>query len=448
VNNHQNPSSHIRFRLIVSSLLLFIGISTFFLLTGLKQPPAEVESGERPLKVTAMQVRAEAVQVIVTGYGQVRNVKEVPIAAEVAGQVTAVHPRLRTGELIAQGELLFEIDTRNYEAALAQARAELEQSRSLLERLDKQAVIDVERAKTLMRNRELAAAEYERIRLLFEQHGVGTRSGVDRAEQAFNAAADQSDQMNLSVSLNPMRIKEAQSALAAAQARFGQARINLQRCRVLAPFDGRIKAVSIEQGQYVAPGQGLLTLADDTLLEIHVPLDSRDVGRWLHFSASDESRGAWFDNLEPVTSSIRWTEAPQEHVWQGTLHRVVQFDPNTRTITVAVRIAGDEAGRGGRLPLVAGMFCEVQIPGLTLPQVFRIPRHAVGFDGTLFTVVDHRLKTVAVDVARENGDEVLVVGGIEEGDTVITTRLVDPLEGALIEIVPLSPMAGYKVRSR
>jgi RND family efflux transporter MFP subunit len=436
VDNNSKPS-HVRFRLIVCTLLLLFGIGGYVALASLKKPPAEAKNGERPLKVTVMQAGAEAVQVVITGYGQVRPVKEVPMAAEVAGQVTAVHPRLRAGEQIAEGDLLFQIDTRNYEAAATQARAEVDQSLSLLNRLEKQAVVDAERLKTLMRSRELAAAEYERIRMLFEQHGVGTRSGVDRAEQAFNAAVDQSDQMALAVSLNPLRIKEAQSALAAARARLSQAQTNLQRCRVVAPFNGRIKAVTIEQGQYVSPGQGLLILADDTLLEIHVPLDSRDVGQWIGFDESGDARtGGWFESLQPVACVVRWTEAPREHVAEGILHRVVHFDPKTRTITVAVQISGAGAFQRGRLPLVEGMFCEVEIPGRTLPRAFRIPRQAVGFRGTLFTVVGGRLKTVEVQVARENGDDVLVVGGLEEGDTVITTRLVDPLEGALIEIVP------------
>jgi RND family efflux transporter MFP subunit len=265
---------------------------------------------------------------------------------------------------------------------------------------------------------------------------VGTRSGVDRGEQALNAAVDQYDQMALAVSLNPLRIKEAESSLSASRARLDQARINLQRCRVQAPFDGRLKAVNVDEGQYVAPGQGLLTLADDTVLEIHVPLDSRDVRRWIQFTEpAPQPSGAWFDGLKPVACAIRWTEAPQDLGWEGSLHRVVDFNPKTRTITVAVRVSGAAAVKSGRLPLVEGMFCEVRIPGLVLPRAFRIPRQAVGFRGTLFTVVDQRLKTVAVEVAREEGDDALIVGGLNEGDIVITTRLVDPLEGALIEAV-------------
>ncbi|RJQ65442.1 MAG: biotin/lipoyl-binding protein [Desulfobacteraceae bacterium] len=432
----KKPSQHLKFRLIVCSLLLLSGLGGFVALASLKKPPAAAGNGERALKVTVMRATAAAVQVTISGYGQVRPLKEVQIASEVAGQVTAVHPRLHVGESVATGELLFQIDNRNYKAALIQARAEADQWRSVLARLEKQSVIDAERLKTLQRNRDLASAEFERFSALLDQHGVGTRSGVERAEQGFNAAMDQHDQLALSVSVNPLRIKEADSSLAAAQARLSQAQTNLQRCEVHAPFNGRIKAVKIEQGQYVSPGQGLLTVADDTLLEIHVPLDSRDVREWLHFAEPENHPpAAWFERLEPVACSIRWTEAPWDHAWEGSLHRVVDFNPKTRTITVAVRISGAAALKGGRLPLVEGMFCEVNIPGLVLPRAFRIPRHAVGFRGTVFTVVDRRLKTVAVEVARENGDDVLVVGGLNEGDTVITTRLIDPLEGALIEVI-------------
>ena len=50
------------------------------------------------------------------------------------------------------------------------------------------------------------------------------------------------------------------------------AETNLNRCKARAPFDARIKSVSLEKGQYVTPGQHILTLADDAVLEIQVPL--------------------------------------------------------------------------------------------------------------------------------------------------------------------------------
>jgi hypothetical protein len=103
---------------------------------------------------------------------------------------------------------------------------------------------------------------------------------------------------------------------------------------------------------------------------------------------------------------------------------------------VAVRLdAGDAAaGSRGAMPLVEGMFCSVQIPGRTLTGVFRLPRQAVSFENTVYTVVDNRLKTVSVNVARLEGDFAYIAEGLNPGDTVVTTRLIDPLENTLLEI--------------
>ena len=144
---------------------------------------------------------------------------------------------------------------------------------------------------------------------------------------------------------------------------------------------------------------------------------------------------AWFTGLEPVTCNIRWTEDSNSHTWQGRLHRVVRFDQQTRTITVAVRIDASAAVNGPEgLPLVEGMFCAVDIPGKTLPNVYRLPSWAVSYRNTVYTVHDNRLKTVPVKVARIEGDITIVSHGIKPGDLVVSTRLADPLENTLLEV--------------
>jgi RND family efflux transporter MFP subunit len=261
---------------------------------------------------------------------------------------------------------------------------------------------------------------------------------VDRAEQAYNAGVDLADQMAQAVALYPIRIKESLSSLAAAQARLKQAQTNLERCEVRAPFAGRLTLASAEQGQFVAPGTVVAAMADDTVLEIQVPLDSRDVRQWLRFAETDtESAGAWFAQPEAVTCRVRWTEDKQGHVWKGRLHRVVAFDQKTRTITVAIRVQASAArSNNGGLPLVEGMFCAVEIPGRDLPNAFRVPRAAVSYTNTVFVAQADRLKTRSVQVARMDGDEAYITGGLSNGDRVIVTRLVDPLENSLLEVLP------------
>jgi RND family efflux transporter MFP subunit len=426
-------------RIFICTAILFTGIMGMRALASMKQPPAETQFQEPALKVDILQAELEDFPVYITGYGEMRALNRVSMAPEISGIINHVHPRLEVGEIIPVGATLFTIDTRNYESARLQGNAAVEQLKNTKLRLEKQYAIDRNRLTTMERNQKLARDGFIRVRQLFEKDDVGTRSGVEAAESAYNAASDATDQMTQAVELYPIRIRETENSLTAARAGLALALANLERCRIKAPFTGRITSVSLEMGQYAVPGQPVITLADDSILEIRTALDSRDVRKWLKFDS--ETRGdttAWFNRLVPVMCSMRWTEAPDDHAWKGTLHRVVKFDPQTRTVVVAIRINANETRSpgGAGLPLVEGMFCSIEIPGQVMKQVIRLPRHAVSFKNTVHLSSNNRLKTVAVETARIQGEEAFVSRGLSRGDLVITTRLIDPLENALLETGP------------
>jgi multidrug efflux pump subunit AcrA (membrane-fusion protein) len=435
----KKPVINILLRIGICALVLVFGFFGMSRLAGMKKPPAEVTQSERPLKVRVVKAVPEDVAVNISGYGEVRALNTVALSPEVAGRIVAIHPRLEIGEQVTKEEMLFQIDPANYRTAVLEAESAVAQSEVTIARLVKQQEIDTARLKTIQRNRDLAEIEFKRVQRLYQKDKVGTRSGVERAEQAYNAAVDQADQLDQAVSLYPLRIKEAKSALAAARARLSLARTNLARCTVKAPFGGRIKQVGVEKDQYVHPGAVAVTLADDSELEIQVPIDSRDARRWLQFSTTSEAAtnaagSAWFDNLEPAVCAIHWTEQSDDTPWRGRLDRVVEFDPQTRTITVAVRIDAQAAVPPvpGGLPLVEGMFCRVDIPGHTLTRAVRLPRWAVSYEGTVYVVQDGRLHTARVQVNHTEGDFSFVTGGIATGQIVITTRLIAPLENSLV----------------
>ena len=435
----ERQKKHVMMRITICALILLGGVAGMNGLASLKRPPAEAKTEERPIKVQAMEVTPRDYPVVITGYGEVMALTVVTVASEVSGRVVHTHSSLKVGEIIPAGDVMFRIDPADYEANLMEAKAGVTQWQNAVARLKKQYAIDSRRLKTLERNAKLARAEFERVRNLFDADRVGTRSGVDQAERAYNSAVDQADQMAQAVTLYPMQIREAESSLASADARLTRAETNLSRCTVTAPFDARIKSAAIETGQYVAPGQQVVTLADDTVLEIEVPLDSRDARQWLLFDVvnGDRPAKAWFGNLQPVACTIRWTEDKSGAAWTGMLNRVVKFDQQTRTLTVAVRIKADAVlgNDAGALPLVEGMFCVVEIPGRAMNGVYRLPRQAVSFENTAYLVDENnRLKTVAVEVQRIEGEFVYVGRGLDAGDTVILTRLIDPLENALLEV--------------
>jgi len=423
-------------RIVICSAVLLFGFTVMTVLAALKKPPREAKTRDRSIRVEVLKVKPETVPLIITGYGETRALNTVVIAPEVTGKITATHPRLETGEVIPAGEVLFQIDPRDYAANVDSAKATVKQLENTVLRLEKQFEIDRKRLKTLERNRDLATSEHQRLKALLEKDTIGTRSGVDAAEKAANAATDQLDLMKQALALYPIQIQEAKSGLAVGKARLDIARANLDRCTVRAPFTGRISAASLEPGQFVSPGYSAVTLANDTVLEILVPLDSRDARKWLQFDRPSGTPTAWFQNLTKTPCTIRWTESPKSHTWEGVLDRVVKFDQKNRTLTVAVKIpAARAASTDNTLPLVEGMFCSVEIPGRPMENVYRLPRWAVSFSNTVYIVQNNRLKTVAVTVARSQGEQTFVSTGLTPGTRVITTRLVDPLENTLLEIV-------------
>jgi len=393
-------------RIIICLLILFVGWAIMMMLTKLKKPPVETETGEIPIQVDTITVAKHDYPVIISGYGEVRSLNEVPVASEISGKVVAVHPRLEPGEIIPAGELLFKIDDRDFQTAVT---------------------IGKERLKVLKKNKDLAEKDYKRVYRLFKENKVGTASGVDMAEKSLMSATDMMLQLEQALEM---------------------AEVNLDRCEVRARFNGRVSQVRVEAGQFMAPGQHAVTLVDDAVLEIQVPLDSRNVRDWLPFksgSGDDTLDNAnWFPDVQQVPCVIKWTEE-NENTWKGRLDRIVLFNPKTRTVTVAVRV---EPTPAASFPLVNDMFCRVEIPGRIMKQVIRLPRLAVSFENTVFTVVrnqlktiqvtvvcEDRLKTVPVTVVREEGDVVYVSEGLKAGDRVITTRLIDPLENTLLSIM-------------
>ncbi|GMV92000.1 MAG: hypothetical protein AMXMBFR82_17780 [Candidatus Hydrogenedentota bacterium] len=424
-------------------LIVLLGFTGKAILASFRKPPAQAKTAERMLRVEATRVQPADVPVTVTGFGEVQTLNTVTITPEVSGRIVEIHPNLEVGLLIPEGETLFRIDPQTYEARVQEAQAAVAQAEAALSRLQKQSTTDQERLATLERTRDLAKSEYERRHRLMDEDQVGTQSGVDTAEQAWNAAQDAYDLLDQAVNLYPLRIEEARSALASAKANLDNAQIDLARTKVVAPFDARVKSVNLEVGQLVGPtGVGIsgpaLELADDSVLEISVPLDSREARRWLQFDGQNASSSgvAWFSKLRPVTCMIRWTEDPQGHSWEGVLDRVERFEPETRTLTVAVRVEGaravstDEEG----LPLVEGMFCSVEIPGQVVRNAYRLPNSAVSFEETVHASVDGRLRTVPVTVSHRTGEYACVTGGLNPGDIVVTTRLTNPLENTKLEL--------------
>ncbi len=422
-------------RIVLSIMVIGAGIFSMTYFKSLKKAPHRGRVKERVLQVDVKKAVLQSVETRIKGFGVAQPVTMVKLSAEVAGRIIHTHPGYKKGGTIPKDEVLFQIDPADYIAELNSLRAGLDQKKSLLAVIEQQFKADRLRVKTIQRTMDLSRAEYERVRVLLEENSIGNRSELGQSEQSLNNAIDSLDQMKRSLSLYPVQIREAVAGIASVTANMDKAAANLARCTIKAPFTARITAISMEEGEYATKGREVVTIADDSFLEIQVSLDAREASQWLDFEEEgSENLSGWFPKPRPVACEIAWVES-KDALFSGVVERLVEFDQSSRTMTLAVKFDPSRDSCNGCSPLVAGMFCSVSIPGKTIGGLFMLKRWLVTADNTVYISRENRLKTLAVNKVYASGDEVFLSGEISPGDLLITTRLVDPLENSALKIM-------------
>ncbi len=192
------------------------------------------------------------------------------IAPRVSGPVVKL--LIDDNQWVKAGDLLVEIDPRDYEASLALAKADLAAAQSQVD--SAQAQVQVSESKVVQAQAAVVAAEAEDAQASADMKRYETvesravsKSAYDLAEaRARSTAADldsahsQVIAAQADVELSKAGVGTAQAAVGQAQARLDQAELNLSYTKITAPFDGRITARSVQLGNYISPGQALFAL--------------------------------------------------------------------------------------------------------------------------------------------------------------------------------------------
>lgn len=440
-------------RVLIALVVIGIGAAGFAKLKSLRRKPPTREFEEAVRDVFAHQVEAKAEQVVLSGYGTVRSRRIAQISPEVSGVVLNIYADLNDGAIVDKGTVLCRIDNRELKITRQVHEAEKERFDAEIKVLEQQTA----NARKLLVLRKEAAVldenEYKRVSNLLTESKIGSRTVVDRSRQMWIRSREAVTALENSLAQIPLQVKTLRTQQKRVAAQLALADLNLSRCEVKAPFRGRLQRPTVEAGQTVARGQPILALVDDSDREIEVSLDGGDAARWLAFSGGTPDAGdGWFRKLKPVVVDVRWLEQPEAHKWQGTLSRIASYDERTRTVHAVVTIEATKSA--APLALVPGMFCEVQIPGATIPDAMRFPRSAVSADGHVFVVEKGRLASRSFVALRHDGEDVLAhvsrsgakVPSLQSGDQVVTTKLSSPVDGMQVRVIAGKGMSPEKPR--
>jgi RND family efflux transporter MFP subunit len=380
--------------------IFLIGAITLMVLVYAKPIPEPVQDADsdQRVKVAVTQSRQQTVRLAVTAHGTVFPKREIDLIAQVSGQIVHVEPIFVDGGFFNSSQVLIRIDDRDYKAALLNARARLA----------------------------------EAARVLAEEEG---RSRVAEREwrELGNKKANE-------LFVRKPHLAAAQANVASAEGDVARAELNIERTKITVPFDGRIKQIHADLGQYVTVGSRVATVYDSTVVEVRLPLTERQaslINLPLTPAQPEETPVEGISILDGLPLvNITGSVAGETYQWQGVLTRTDAFvDADSRMYYAVVEVhnpfgTADEA----RAPLLPGLFVKAEIGGKEIDDVVVLPRSALFQQDKIITLdaansVGHR----SVNVLRKSDSHVWVQAELADNTLVAIEKQSLTPEGSIVE---------------
>lgn len=309
----------------------------------------------------------------------------VSVGAEVSGNIKAVHVTL--GQEVSRGDLIAEIDSLDQENAVKSAEAALAGIEA--QRRNQQATLVTAEA-SLTRQQQLSASS------------LVSQTALETAEAAVEQARAQIDQLDAQISQAELTVESAE--------------LNLSRTQIVAPADGTVVALLVEEGQTLNANSATPTIAKianlDTMV-IKAEISEADVvkveaGQKVYFTIlgePDQRIEANLREIEPAPTSIAdETASSGSAVYYNGLFEVPNPDHRLRiSMTASVTIVLNEAK-----------------DVLTLPSSLVSRRGPDG--GVMVTVYDpasEETRPARVEVGLNNNINAEILSGLDQGDLVV-----------------------------
>lgn len=317
------------------------------------------------LVVKAARAVAKPMPVVIEAVGTVEPEHSVQVRAQVSGVLQSV--LFKEGDMVRAGQLLFQIDSRTFEASYRQAQAQLARDMALLEN---------------------AKVQQERLEPLLKREFI--------TRQEFDVAVTSA--------------KSLEATVAADRAMAEQARIQLDFTSIQAPIAGRTGTLAIKPGNLVPTAGGgvpLVTINSTNPILVSFSIPERQLDEIRRYQDEKEMR----IEILPDRSGTP--------VAQGKLDFIDNtITPLTGTVLLKSRVSNTKE------VLWPGQFVNVRIVLKIEHEAVVVPEVAVqpGQEGSFVYLIDtdSKVRVQPVKVSRQIGTDVVIAEGVKPGDQVIT----------------------------
>ncbi len=417
---------------------IVIGAAVVIWLTQHAQTPQRRPQQEvaRVLRV----IEAPAVDVIprVLGYGTAKPARVWRAVAEVEGRVVKVRSELKPGAFVKEGEVVLEIDPREYELVVTRLEAEIAENEANLAELETQKENDSLSLEIEKVSLSLAQADLDRVLGLIEQDDAAATEVRDE-KRVYLAQKQKAQALQNALNLVPKKRSQLRAKIAVSAARLQQARLDLRKTVIKAPFHCRLAEVQIEEGQFLKASETLFEADGTEATEIDAQI-SFNRARGLLPPELQHELGiipsmAEVRKLFDIQATVRMHMGDLVALWPARFVRIrEQIDPVTRTLALVVAVDKpyERAIPGQRPPLVKGSYCEVELRGKSLPNRIVIPRVALHEDVVYVVDGANRLERRYVTVLFAQSDFLCIGDGLDAQMRVVVSDPTPAIEGMLV----------------
>lgn len=362
-------------------VLLFLSVAATLMATAPVLEPAN--DTPKPLTVRVRTIETESIELKVHSQGSVAPSTVSQLIPEVSGRVTWTSPSLVAGGFFEAGQELARIDDLDYRNAQDRANAAL-----------KRATAEVEHAKY----------EYRRLRSLAERKLV-SRSALENGLRAYRVT---------------------QATFEDAQANSEQAKENVKRTVLRAPFTGLVRAENIDIGQFASRGQAIATLYANDVVEVRLPIADRQLA---FLNLPPLRNGNFPEDMQP-TVKLSADYGGQVRQWFGKIVRAeAEIDTSSRMVHLVARVESSKDSQD----LSVGLFVTAEIAGLAVENIVRLPRSAIRNDNQVLVVdTENRLRFRDIQPLRLYRDNVLINAGLNPGERVCISTVQTAIDGMAV----------------
>jgi RND family efflux transporter MFP subunit len=368
----------LKWGLSIGVLLAAVAIAAGFYLT--KEEPPRAEKPLEGTLVDVIRVSASRHEVDLHAKGTVVPAKEIVLQPELGGRVVWQSPELVAGGRFKVGQPILRIDPRDYKLAVESFRSEVNRAK-LETRIEK-------------RRGEVAKREWDSF------------GEMDVTEEQ-RALAQREPQL-----------ETAKLALKAAQSALKKAQLDLTRTTLRAPFNAMVVSEDVDTGQLINPQTPVARLVgtDEYHVQVSVPVASLRTVR----PRSTDSPGSETTIVQRVGQET--IERRGEVIRQ-----LPDLDPGGAMARILVRIE-NPLGKPGDLPLLLGSFVDVAIGAAPIEDAIRLPRVALRNGGSVYVMNDRNVLEIReVQIAWAEPDAVIVTGGLQSNERIVTSRIPTPV---------------------